>query len=93
MDALNLPRPAWMTLEVTVSQKWQVATGLEPLGGGNGIFRFRARDYDELVDCPVECGTHRVLSFDVDGIGHKIALWGRGNEDEARIVEDTKAIT
>ena len=56
-----------VTLEVTVPARWQVATGLEPLGGGNGIFRFKARDYDELVDGPVECGTHRLLEFDVDG--------------------------
>jgi len=81
-----------VTLEVTVPQKWQVATGLEAMGGGNNIFRFRARDYDELVDCPVECGTHRLLAFDVDGLAHRVALWGRGNEDEARLVEDTKAI-
>ena len=81
-----------VTLEVTVPQRWKVATGLEAMGGGNGIFRFRARDYDELVDCPLECGTHRLLSFEVDGIAHRIALWGRGNEDEARLVEDTKAI-
>jgi len=81
-----------VTLEVVVPQRWQVATGLEPLGGGNGIFRFRARDYDELVDGPVECGTHRVLEFEVDGVPHRIALWGRGNEDEARLTEDTCAI-
>ena len=81
-----------VTLEVTVPQRWQVATGLEALGGGNGIFRFRARDFDELVDGPVECGTHRLLAFDVDGVPHRIALWGRGNEDETRLVEDTRAI-
>ena len=81
-----------VTLEVTVPPKWQVATGLEAMGGGNGIFRFRARDYDELVDCPVECGTHRLLPFDVDGVQHRIVLWGRGNENEARLVDDTKAI-
>jgi len=81
-----------VTLEVAVPQKWQVATGLEPLGGGNGIFRFRARDYDELIDGPVECGTHRLLEFDVDGVPHRVALWGRGNEDETRLTEDTKAI-
>ena len=81
-----------VTLEVTVPFKWQVATGLEPQGGGNGIFRFRARDYDELVDCPIECGTHRLLSFEVDDLPHRIALWGRGNEDETRLVEDTRAI-
>jgi len=81
-----------VSLEVTVPFRWQVATGLEPLGGGNNIFRFKARDFDELVDGPIECGTHRVLPFDVDGIPHKIVLWGRGNEDETRIVDDTKAI-
>jgi predicted metalloprotease with PDZ domain len=81
-----------VTLEIVVPQRWQVATGLEAMGGGNGIFRFRARDYDELVDCPVECGTHRLLTFDVDGLSHRIALWGRGNEEELRLVEDTKAI-
>jgi predicted metalloprotease with PDZ domain len=81
-----------VTLEITVPARWQVATGLEPLGGGNGIFRFKARDYDELIDGPVECGTHRLLEFDVDSIPHRIALWGRGNEDEARLVEDTGAL-
>jgi predicted metalloprotease with PDZ domain len=81
-----------VTLEIAVPARWQVATGLEPLGGGNGIFRFRARDYDELVDGPVECGTHRLLEFEVDGVPHRIALWGKGNEDEARLTEDTRAI-
>lgn len=81
-----------VSLEVTVPSRWQVATGLEPLGGGNGIFRFKARDFDELIDGPLECGTHRLLTFDVDGVPHRIALWGRGNEDETRIVDDTKAI-
>jgi predicted metalloprotease with PDZ domain len=81
-----------VTLEITVPARWQIATGLEPLGGGNGIFRFRARDYDELVDGPVECGTHRLLEFEVDGVPHRIALWGKGNEDEARLTEDTRAI-
>jgi predicted metalloprotease with PDZ domain len=81
-----------VTLEIAVPARWQIATGLEPLGGGNGIFRFRARDYDELVDGPVECGTHRLLEFEVDGVPHRIALWGKGNEDEARLTEDTRAI-
>ena len=81
-----------LTLEISVPPSWKVATGLEPLGGGNGLFRFRARDFDELVDCPVECGTHRSLEFDVEGVPHRIALWGRGNEDEARLTEDTRAI-
>jgi predicted metalloprotease with PDZ domain len=89
LDGLSPRRVFW---KIAVPQRWQVATGLEPLGGGNGIFRFKARDYDELVDGPVECGTHRVLEFAIDDIPHKIALWGRGNEDEARLLADTQAI-
>jgi predicted metalloprotease with PDZ domain len=68
---------------------WQVTTGLDPDGGPHS---FRADDYDHLVDSPVECGTHRLLSFAVDGVPHRIAIWGRGNEDEARLVADTRRI-
>jgi Predicted protease with the C-terminal PDZ domain len=58
----------------------------------HGQATFRAHDYDELVDSPFECGTHRLLTFEVDGIPHEIALWGRGNEDERQILADTRAI-
>ncbi len=53
---------------------------------------FIAQDYDELVDSPFECGTHRLLSFDVGGVPHEIALWGHGNEDEAQVADDTRQI-
>ncbi len=73
-------------------------------GGGNGRhepetaaaslprYVFRADDYDHLVDCPVEIGAHRLLSFTVDGVPHQIALWGHGNEDPERLVADVQAI-
>jgi predicted metalloprotease with PDZ domain len=53
---------------------------------------FVAEDYDHLIDSPFECGTHRLLTFEVDGIPHEIAIWGRGNEDEAAILADTQKI-
>jgi predicted metalloprotease with PDZ domain len=53
---------------------------------------FAADDYDHLVDSPFECGTHRLLAFEVDGIPHEIAIWGRGNEDEAQVLADTRRI-
>jgi predicted metalloprotease with PDZ domain len=53
---------------------------------------FAADDYDHLVDSPFECGTHRLLTFEVDGRPHEIAIWGRGNEDEARLLADTQKI-
>lgn len=86
-----------LALDVEAPAGWQVTTGLEPrakpAATADGTrFAFSAADYDELVDCPVECGTHRLLTFEVDGIEHQIAIWGHGNEDEARIVADTKKI-
>ena len=53
---------------------------------------FHAADYDELVDSPFECGTHRTFAFSVRGVPHILAIWGRGNEDAARLVGDLKKL-
>lgn len=78
-----------LRLRVEPPLGWQVTTGLTSAGPPH---EFLAADFDELVDSPVECGTHRLLSFDVDGIIHQIAIWGHGNEDEGRLVADTRRI-
>ncbi len=54
--------------------------------------RYTAQDYDHLIDSPLEIGAHRVLAFEVDGKPHRIVIWGRGNEDEARLIADTRKI-
>lgn len=74
-------------LAVEAPAGWSVFTGLKKSGRG-----FVAEDFDELVDCPVECGPHRDLPFRVGGKPHRIVLWGRGNEDEKRLVSDVQAI-
>ncbi|MEA3336558.1 MAG: PDZ domain-containing protein [Chloroflexota bacterium] len=75
-------------------------------GGGNGAGNgsrhisspaiagdhYCADDYDHLIDCPVEIGNHRLLSFEVDGKPHQIAIWGHGNEDMEQLQVDTEAI-
>ncbi len=90
-----------LALHVLTPAEWRVTTGLEPWDNeqassdaATGLRRtsFCAHNYDELIDCPVECGTHRLLTFHVDGIEHRIALWGHGNEDADRIVADTQRI-
>jgi predicted metalloprotease with PDZ domain len=53
---------------------------------------FRAATYDELVDSPFECGTHRTFDFSVAGVPHTLALWGAGNEEPARLVRDLKKL-
>ncbi|MBB4634095.1 PDZ domain-containing protein [Longimicrobium terrae] len=67
---------------------WRITTAMEPAGENV----FTAADYDELVDSPLEIGTHRVLEWEVDGVPHRYAVWGRGNDDPARLVADTTRI-
>lgn len=66
---------------------WRVATALE-----GGPFEFTARDYDELIDSPLELGTHEVATFEAMGALHEIAVWGRGNLDLPRFTADVRRI-
>jgi predicted metalloprotease with PDZ domain len=87
-------------IEVEPPAGWRVATALAPAPGGadpfdaraRGPWKFTVRDYDELVDSPVEVGTHALATFDALGKEHAIALWGRGNADLGRLAEDGRRI-
>ncbi len=67
---------------------WKVDVAL-PETGRNV---FAAKDYDHLADSPMEIGTHRTLEFRAARKRHRVAIYGRGNEDEKRIVADLKGI-
>lgn len=75
------------TLAVIPPPGWQVATALD-----GGPHRFTARDYDELVDSPVEVGTHEVASFTALGKRHDLAIVGRGNVDAPRFADDLRQV-
>jgi len=77
-------------LTVVPPSHWEVTTGLDPVPGRPNTFR--ASNYDHLVDCPVEAGTHRLFLFTVAGKTHRVAIWGRGNEDETRLIADMQRI-
>lgn len=87
-----------LELTLHVPPDWQLLTELEPVAGSPG--RFRARDYDELVDSPIDCGHPLVLTIRPAGIPHRIVLCGHGGnfeahrleEDIGKIVEATIAI-
>jgi predicted metalloprotease with PDZ domain len=66
---------------------WRTSVALPSRGG-----IFRAVSYDELVDSPFECGTHRMFEFRVRGVPHTLAVWGSGNEDPTRLVRDLKRL-
>jgi len=74
-------------VEIEAPEGWSVATALP-----GGPTTFTARDYDELADSPMELGRHRVVPFTALGKPHEIAIWGRGNVDEARLADDTRRV-
>lgn len=72
---------------------WYTSTALPRVGGDDGAAEvFHAPDYDTLVDAPLEIGTHARFAVEVDGRPHRWAVWGRGNLDETRLLEDTRRI-
>ena len=75
-------------VEVVAPEGWRTTTALEALGET----RFRAADFDELVDSPLEIGTHQVVRWLIDGVVHQYAVWGRGNADAGRLAQDTTRI-
>lgn len=88
--------PLALHVQTPPGRGWVATTGLTASPRTPDLpesdYLFVASDYDELIDCPVECGTHRLLHFLVDGREHTIAIWGHGNEDEQRLVDDTRRI-
>ena len=78
------------TAELTIKpyKDWKVSTGLEKVGD----FKYRATNFDILVDSPIEIGTHRSLFFNVEGKEHEIVLYGHGNENEDKIKSDIQKI-
>jgi predicted metalloprotease with PDZ domain len=77
-----------VSLEIEAPRGWRATTSMD----AEGPFRFTARDYDELVDSPIEIGEHELLEWEQEGIPHRYAIWGRGNYDPERLVADTRRI-
>jgi predicted metalloprotease with PDZ domain len=71
-------------------EDWVVSTSLPRLD--NQSNRFLAPDFDTLVDSPVEIGTHSIYDFSVLDKPHQLAVWGEGNLQPARLIEDISKI-
>lgn len=72
---------------------WRLATTLEPLQlDARGYGLYRAADYEELIDHPVEMGAYARLDFEVDGIPHALVLSGRHAIDRERVSRDLTRI-
>ncbi|GHU31826.1 PDZ domain-containing protein [Betaproteobacteria bacterium] len=77
---------------------WRVATAL-PLASGekhcarrHGFGLYRAGDYDELIDHPVEMGCFTLITFEACGIPHEVAITGQHDCDPERLSADLKRV-
>ena len=78
-----------ITVEIIPPQSsWRVTTPLSELKTNT----FYAPDFDTLVDSPFEIGTHKVYDFQVLNKPHQLAIWGEGNINPEKVIEDTKKI-
>ena len=77
---------------ITPATGWRRSmTGLETMSGGE--HRYRAPDFDTLVDSPILLGNPAVYEFTVDGKRHYLVNEGEGGVFEgARAAKDLEAI-
>jgi len=77
-----------------VAREWKVATTLAPATGEPGAASamgfgvYRAQDYDELIDHPVEMGRFTHARFEAGGVPHEVAITGRHDCDTERLCAD-----
>lgn len=80
-----------VTLKIVPPQtNWRVTSVLPIVS--EQINTFVAKDFDTLVDSPFEIGSHQVHDFEVLGKPHQLAIWGQGNYNPQKIIEDIKKI-
>lgn len=73
---------------------WRVATALAR-ARGTKLYAFglyQAKDYDELIDHPVEMGTFTLATFRACGVPHDIVITGRHDCDMKRLAADLQKI-
>jgi len=79
--------------EKPVGKRWRVATSMNAKDAEvYGFGTYRADDYAELVDHPVEIGELSIGEFEVAGIPHAIAIRGNTRADMSRLCHDLQQI-
>ncbi|WP_395405425.1 M61 family metallopeptidase [Pseudoduganella sp. UC29_106] len=76
------------------ARNWRVATALPELKARRyGFGTYIAKNYDELIDSPVEMGDFALATFKAHGVPHDVVVTGRvPNLDMPRLCADLKQI-
>jgi predicted metalloprotease with PDZ domain len=81
------------TLEVFFSPAWsKISTALKDISTERNLFIYTAKNYDELIDTPIEIGCHETDGFQVFNTDHDVAFYGNLLPHKENIKEDTKKI-
>ncbi len=75
-------------VDVIPWQDWSSASALAETGAN----RYRAENYDELVDSPFQFGKFRRYDFDVNGIPHQWIIAGDVNMNETAMMRSLRQI-
>jgi predicted metalloprotease with PDZ domain len=82
-------------LELTVEfpALWsKITTGLKDISTKREIFVYGAKDYDELIDSPLEIGCQETDGFRVEGVDHELAWYGPVMKHDHNLKADIKTI-
>ncbi len=79
--------------EAPFGKGWRVATSMRRKMAAEYEFGdYKANDYAELIDHPVEIGRLSIGEFNVRGIPHAIAIRGKTRVDMARLCHDLQSV-
>ncbi len=76
-------------VSIDTPKTWISRSGMEK---GACEHCFVAKNYDILIDTPIETGEHEFHTFDVDGRTIELVIWGRGNYDGKKMALDLKKV-
>ncbi len=64
-------------IELSFPAAWsKVTTGLKDISPKREVFLYSAKNYDDLIDSPIEIGCQETDGFEVDGIPHDVVFYG-----------------
>lgn len=77
----------------SICEDWQVATALTAGEvDDRGFGTYHAKDYDELLDHPVEISEFESVEFEAAGVPHRLVIAGRFESDLDRVAADLRQL-
>lgn len=81
------------TIELIFPPSWsKISLGLKDISTKRDVFIYSAKNYDELIDSPIEIGCHETDGFQVSGVNHQLAFYGTLLPHKENIKNDTQKI-